>query len=97
MLKKPVIYVLIIAMMLCWLPSIAVPVSAATGYDRGYDGGMAGDGRIYAHGIDVSSWQGSSLDFQNIKNAGYSYVILRVGTSYGKDECFETFYIKANF
>ena len=95
MLKRSVIFVLILSMLLCWLPSFSVPVSAATGYDRGYDGGMAGDGKIYAHGIDVSSWQGSSLDFQNIKNAGYSYVILRVGTSYGKDECFETFYTKA--
>ena len=86
---------MVFAILICLLPSFTLPVRAATGYDRGYVGGMAGDGRIYAHGLDVSSWQGSSLDFQNIKNAGYSYVILRVGTSQGKDTCFETFYTNA--
>ena len=61
----------------------------------GYKGGMAGDGVVYAHGLDLSSWQGSNLNFQNIKNAGYSYVILRAGTTYGKDSCFETYYKRA--
>jgi GH25 family lysozyme M1 (1,4-beta-N-acetylmuramidase) len=69
--------------------------NAETGYDRGYDGGMAGDGNIYAHGLDVSSWQESGLDFQNFANAGYDYVILRCGTSYGKDKCFEEYYASA--
>lgn len=68
--------------------------SVGGGYDS-YAGGMAGDGKIYAHGLDLSSWQGSNLNFQNIKNAGYSYVILRAGTSYGKDSCFETYYQRA--
>ena len=67
----------------------------ANGYENGYTGGMAGDGKIYAHGLDVSQWQGSSLSFTSIKNAGYDYVILRAGTSYGKDTCFETYYKNA--
>ena len=67
----------------------------ANGYDSGYPGGMPGDGKIYAHGLDVSSWQGASLDFKAIKNAGYDFVILRAGTSYGKDTCFETYYKNA--
>ena len=67
----------------------------ANGYENGYTGGMAGDGRIYAHGLDVSKWQGASLDFTAIRNAGYDFVILRAGTTNGKDDCFETFYTNA--
>lgn len=72
-----------------------ITVFAETGYDRGYTGSMPGDGRIYAEGLDVSFWQGSSLDFNNIKSAGYSYVILRCGSTKGKDTCFDTFYTNA--
>lgn len=86
---------LCLVMMLCLIPILGNPVSAVTGYDRGYVGGMAGDGVIYAHGLDVSAWQRTGLDFQNIANAGYDYVILRCGTSYGKDRCFEEFYVNA--
>ena len=68
--------------------------STAKGYNA-YAGGMAGNGKVYAHGLDLSSWQGSNLNFQTIKNAGYSYVILRAGTTKGKDSCFETYYKKA--
>ncbi|MBQ9762506.1 MAG: hypothetical protein IJV82_05450, partial [Oscillospiraceae bacterium] len=69
--------------------------SGSNGYERGYTGGMAGTGEYKAFGLDVSSWQGSDLSFTRIKNAGYDYVILRAGTSNGKDECFETYYTNA--
>jgi GH25 family lysozyme M1 (1,4-beta-N-acetylmuramidase) len=69
--------------------------TGSNGYENGYAGGMAGDGTIYAHGLDVSLWQGENLDFNAIKNAGYSFVILRAGTTKGKDTCFETFYKNA--
>ena len=69
--------------------------SGQTGYDRGYTGGMAGTGQYVAFGLDVSAWQGENLDFNMIKNAGYDYVILRAGTTYGKDTQFENFYVKA--
>lgn len=69
--------------------------SFVNGYLNGYNGGMAGDGKIYAHGLDVSEWQGTSLNFNSIKNAGYDYVILRAGTTNGKDNCFESYYTKA--
>ena len=69
--------------------------SGSNGYERGYTGGMAGTGEYKAFGLDVSSWQGSSLDFTRIKNAGYDYVILRAGTTNGKDTCFETYYTNA--
>ena len=45
------------AMLLCMVPAMAQPARAATGYDRGYTGAMAGDGKIYTHGLDVSAWQ----------------------------------------
>ena len=89
---KSVLAIALCAAMLCSFP---VFVSAETGYDRGYTGSFPGTGKIVSQGLDVSSWQGSSLDFKNIKNAGYSYVILRCGTSNGKDTCFETYYKNA--
>lgn len=70
-------------------------LSGVKGYNAGYVGGMKGDGKIYAHGLDLSSWQGSKVNFNAIKNAGYSYVILRAGTTKGKDTCFETLYANA--
>ena len=44
------------------------------------------------YGIDVSQWQGS-IDFKAVKNAGASFVFIRVGTkydSYTLDPCFKT-------
>lgn len=70
-------------------------LSTLNGYEAGYSGGIAGYGKIYAHGLDLSAWQGTGVDFNAIKNAGYSYVILRAGTTKGKDTCFDTLYAKA--
>ena len=70
-------------------------LSSVNGYDAGYKGGIKGDGKIYAHGLDLSSWQGANVNFNAIKKAGYSYVILRAGTTKGKDSCFETYYKNA--
>lgn len=49
-------------------------------------------------GIDVSVWNGSDVDFQKVKEAGYDFVIIRAG--YGslisqKDKYFETNFKKA--
>lgn len=53
------------------------------------------EGEIKAHGIDVSKYQGS-IDFEKVKSDGYSFVIIRVGTSNGgKDTNFETYYKNA--
>ncbi len=82
----------------CTVGSVPVmPTTAATvtGYDRGYTGGAAGTGQVMAQGLDVSSYQKDYIDFADIKAAGYSYVILRCGTTYGKDTCFEDFYAQA--
>ena len=69
--------------------------SGNNGYERGYKASMEGTGWIAAHGLDISSWQGSNVDFSVIKNAGYDYVILRAGTTNGKDTLFESNYTKA--
>lgn len=48
--------------------------------------------------IDVSTWQGSNIDFNKVKSDGINYVILRVGygrENYQKDNTFELNYSKA--
>lgn len=47
-----------------------------------------------AKGLDLSSWQ-SEVDFSKLKQQGISFVILRAGTSKGKDAKFEKFYREA--
>ena len=87
---------LCLVLILGMIPVLEKPVEAiTTGYDRGYNQGMAGSGKIVSHGLDVSAWQESGLNFQIFKNAGYKYVILRCGTSVGKDKCFEEYYNSA--
>ena len=74
---------------------IPVEKEVCKGYDAGYTGGMAGSGSIVAYGIDVSEHQGTGFNFQNLKNSGYSYVILRCGFVTRKDYRFEEYYAAA--
>ena len=74
---------------------IPVEKEVRKGYDAGYTGGMAGSGSIVAYGIDVSEHQGTGFNFQNLKNSGYSYVILRCGFVTRKDYRFEEYYAAA--
>ncbi len=86
-----------ISLLLCLLlcASALLPAVLA-GYERGYEGGMAGDDcGIYAHGVDLSNWQGHSVDFNKIKAQGYSFVILRAGFATTKDDTFEENYARA--
>lgn len=46
-------------------------------------------------GIDTSKWQNSKVDYAKAKQAGYSFVMLRVGHSNTKDVCFEKDYASA--
>lgn len=81
-----------IVILILQIPSIGI--SAA--YQNDYNGAMAGDGAgIYAHGVDLSEWQGPSVDFEKIKAQGYSFVILRAGYSVYTDEYFERNYAEA--
>ena len=53
-------------------------------------------GKIIAHGIDVSFYQGD-IDFEAVKESGVDFVILRAGiTGYGKDSKFEEYYKDAS-
>lgn len=61
-----------------------------TGYNRGYTGGKNGDGKLYAHGLDISVWQGASFNFEAAAAAGYTYIILRAGVTYEKDGVYVT-------
>ncbi|MBE6927910.1 MAG: hypothetical protein E7467_05415 [Ruminococcaceae bacterium] len=72
-----------------------LPMTQAA-YGNGYVGGRKGDGMgIYAHGVDLSEWQGGEVDFFKIKEQGYSFVILRAGFSVYIDEYFERNYAAA--
>ena len=94
-------------MAILMLIALVLPVSATedgeavqNGYDRGYADGRSGDGKIYAHGIDISVWQGENFDFSKVSAAGFSYVILRAGVSYEKDGVYvteEDQYFQANY
>ena len=92
--KRFISLLLSLIMVVCMLPSITL-TSSATGYDNGYSGGMAGDGYIRTYGIDVSEHQGTGFNFQNLKNAGYTFVILRCGFVSRKDYRFEEYYAAA--
>ncbi len=74
---------------------IPVEKEVRKGYNAGYTGGMAGSGSIVAYGIDLSEHQGAGFNFQNLKNSGYSYVILRCGFVSRKDYRFEEYYAAA--
>ena len=45
--------------------------------------------------IDVSTWQGSNIDFKKVKASGINYVIIRAGFGSTKDNQFENNYKKA--
>ncbi len=74
---------------------LPLPQSSAA-YGNGYSGGMAGNGSgIYAHGVDLSEWQGHDVDFNKIREQGYSFVILRAGFATTIDDTFEQNYARA--
>lgn len=90
-IKRTLCTLLALVTMIMLMP--IVPVSA--GYED-YVGGMQGDGNgIIAQGVDLSDWQGSEVDFNLIKGAGYDYVILRAGFARTEDKTFEGNYARA--
>ena len=99
MKKRIVSTILAVVMVLASLIVVAPTASAATGYDRGYDEGAGGTGKVVSKGIDISEWQGSNFNFTALKNCGYDYVILRCATGYQSatyvDPTFESNYTRA--
>ncbi len=49
---------------------------------------------VLAHGIDISSWN-ATINWQEIKDAGIDFVIIRAGSTNGKDLYFEQNYAGA--
>ena len=90
--KRKLCLLLAAAILLGSLPSI----TASAAYANGYEGGISGDGAgIYAYGVDISAWQGSTVDFEKIAADGYSFVILRAGYAENEDGTFEDNYKRA--
>lgn len=56
--------------------------------------GGESDNTYPAKGVDLSSWQ-KEVNFSKLKEQGIDFVILRAGTSKGKDSNFEKFYREA--
>ncbi|MDD5924154.1 MAG: GH25 family lysozyme [Clostridia bacterium] len=52
----------------------------------------AGDGAVYAKGIDISKWNGTDIDWPLLKESGIDFIIMRLGTTKGIDSSFETYY-----
>lgn len=46
-------------------------------------------------GIDVSKWQGTSIDWNKVKASGIDFVIIRAGIGKAKDVCFDQNYKNA--
>ncbi|MGM9681283.1 MAG: GH25 family lysozyme [Eubacteriales bacterium] len=62
------------------------------GYYNGSTGGISGEN--VQNGVDVSFWQGS-VDFAELAEQDIDFVILRAGSTKGKDICFEEHYEQA--
>ena len=97
-IKSMAAFLAVLVLMTCVNVLMLAPNAAAqNGYDRGYDGGFTGDGKIYCEGLDLSSWQKDAVNFTAIAAMGYDYIILRLGTSKmtERDTCFDSFYTQA--
>ncbi len=97
-IKSVAAFLAVLILMTC-VNALSLAPQAATqnGYDRGYDGGFVGDGKIYCEGLDLSSWQENAVNFNAVAAMGYDYIILRLGTSNmtSRDKCFDDFYTQA--
>ena len=86
--RKKKLISLLLAVSLCL--SLCPVMQGFAAYVNGYSGGLSGDDSgIYAHGVDLSAWQGDSVDFEMIKDQGYRFVILRAGYATSMDRTFE--------
>ena len=59
-----------------------------------YKGAYVNNTEILAYGIDVSAWNGK-INWTEIKEAGIDFVIIKAGSTNGKDSYFETNYAEA--
>ncbi len=87
--KRIITLILSSAMILACFPLAVFNASAIAG------AGAPTDMNYYVLGIDVSEWQGDSIDYAKLKASGCEYVIIRVGYATTIDECFITNYNNA--
>lgn len=96
--KKILIFSVIILVLIIFFTTaeIAAPKILGGKNPSGISTCSTPSGKLIAKGIDVSKYQGE-IDFNKVKDDGYSFVIIRVGTSQGgKDSNFETNYNNAS-
>jgi GH25 family lysozyme M1 (1,4-beta-N-acetylmuramidase) len=62
--------------------------------DNIFHGAYVDNSAILAHGIDISKWNGD-INWAEIKAAGVDFVIIKAGSSFGKDPRFEEHYANA--
>ncbi|MBQ5398925.1 MAG: glycoside hydrolase family 25 protein [Ruminococcus sp.] len=85
----------LVLILICTTAGVSTPRKSVDEIIDDIDTCSTPKGKILAHGIDVSRYQGT-IDFKKVKSDGYSFVIIRVGTSKGgKDIKFEENYKKA--
>lgn len=92
--KRRIFFILIILFFVFIFSTSAVPQSYNDSGDIIEDIPTCSrpEGKVVAHGIDVSFYQGD-IDFNSVKQDGYSFVILRAGiTGDGVDSRFEQYY-----
>lgn len=103
MKMKRIISFILTALMIVSVFTVFATVDASaaiqTGYDRGYKETMKGTGKVVTEGLDISEHQ-AGIDLQDIKDAGFDYVIIRAGVKLNAgsnrvDKCFEDFYAQA--
>ena len=95
-MKRAIYRIVASALFLTFFINLLPILRLSAAYGNGYTGGKAGEGvGIYAHGVDLSEWQGGNVDFNKIKQQGYRFVILRAGYSVYTDKYFERNYTAA--
>ena len=96
-MKKALCIALTALMLLSTLTIFAAfKTEAATGYENGYKQTMSGTGVIITEGLDISEHQ-AGLNLQKVKDAGYDYVILRIGIRLKADNTIRADYQFENF
>lgn len=96
--KKPLFIIAIILVLVFIFTTAAIsnPGKVTTGNIDDISTCSIPEGKIVAHGIDVSVYQGE-IDFEQVKASGFSFVIIKAGsTGFGADDNFEKYYKAAH-
>ncbi len=95
--NRPIIFAAIILVLLMILTTVGLsqPQKSKAEMIENISTCSIPEGKIIAHGIDVSYYQGD-VDFDQVKDSGFSFVIIKAGaTGFGTDPKFEEYYKEA--